>query len=69
LPPSPCGSPSALGAAGASLAGPLLPFALAFAAGVMLFVIASARDEHELATTFALLVGFLVMTSLDIGLG
>jgi zinc transporter ZupT len=29
----------------------------------------TARDEHELATTFALLVGFLVMTSLDIGLG
>jgi ZIP family zinc transporter len=63
------------GAAGASLAGALLPFALAFAAGAMLFVIASeiipetVREETKLATTFALLAGFLVMMTLDIGLG
>jgi ZIP family zinc transporter len=63
------------GAAGAAIAGALLPFALAFAAGAMLFVIASeiipetARDEHKVATTFALLTGFLVMTTLDIVLG
>jgi ZIP family zinc transporter len=63
------------GALGASLAGALLPFALAFAAGAMLFVIASeiipetSRDEHKLATAFALLAGFLVMMSLDMVLG
>jgi ZIP family zinc transporter len=63
------------GAAGASLAGALLPFALAFAAGAMLFVIASeiipesVREETKLATTFALLAGFLVMMTLDIALG
>lgn len=63
------------GAAAASLAGALLPFALAFAAGAMLFVIASeiipetAREETKLATSFALLAGFLVMMSLDVALG
>ena len=69
------GSRTLFGAAGASVAGALLPFALAFAAGAMLFVIASeiipetAREETKLATTFALLAGFLVMMSLDIALG
>lgn len=64
-----------VGAAGATLAGALLPFALAFAAGAMLFVIASeiipetARDENKIATTFSLLAGFVVMMVLDIGLG
>jgi ZIP family zinc transporter len=63
------------GAAGASLAGAFLPFALAFAAGAMLFVIASeiipetAHEETKLATTFALLAGFVVMMGLDIALG
>jgi ZIP family zinc transporter len=63
------------GAVAASLTAALLPFALAFAAGAMLFVIASeiipetAHEETRLQTTFALLAGFLVMTSLDIALG
>jgi ZIP family zinc transporter len=63
------------GAAGAALAGALLPFALAFAAGAMIFVIASeiipetAREETKQATTFALLAGFVVMMVLDIALG
>jgi ZIP family zinc transporter len=63
------------GAAGASLAGGLLPFALAFAAGAMLFVIASeiipetAREETKRVTTFALLAGFVVMMTLDVALG
>jgi len=63
------------GAAGATVAGALLPFALAFAAGAMLFVITSeiipeaAREESKLATTFALLAGFLVMMTLDVVLG
>jgi ZIP family zinc transporter len=64
-----------VGAAGASLAGALLPFALAFAAGAMLFVIVSeiipetVREETRTATSFALLAGFLAMTTLDIALG
>jgi ZIP family zinc transporter len=63
------------GAAGASLAGGLLPFALAFAAGAMIFVIASeiipetAREETKQATTAALLAGFVAMMTLDIALG
>lgn len=64
-----------VGAAGAAFAGALLPFALAFAAGAMLFVIASeiipetAREESKLRTTFALLAGFVVMMILDVALG
>lgn len=63
------------GAAAAAIAGGLLPFALAFAGGAMLFVIAgeiipeTAREETKLATTFALLGGFLVMMLIDIALG
>jgi len=63
------------GAAAAAFAGGLLPFALAFAAGAMLFVIASeiipetAHEETKIATTFALLAGFLVMMTLDVALG
>jgi ZIP family zinc transporter len=49
--------------------------ALFGAARAMLFVIASeiipetAREETKIATTFALLAGFLVMMTLDIALG
>jgi ZIP family zinc transporter len=63
------------GATGAALAGALLPLALAFAAGAMLFVIASeiipetAHEETKLATTFALLGGFGVMMVLDVAMG
>jgi ZIP family zinc transporter len=64
-----------LGATGASLAGALLRFTLAFAAGAMLFVIASeiipetAHEETKLATTFSLLGGFGLMMVLDVALG
>jgi zinc transporter ZupT len=63
------------GRAGASLAGGLRPFALAFAGGAMIFVIASeiiseiAREETKQATPFALLAGLVVITTLDIALG
>jgi ZIP family zinc transporter len=63
------------GAVAAAFAGALLPFALAFAAGAMLFVITSeiipetARDENKLATSFALLAGLLAMLCLDLALG
>jgi ZIP family zinc transporter len=64
-----------LGAGIISVAQPLLPLGLAFAAGAMLFVIASeiipetSREETKLATTFALLGGFSVMMLLDVALG
>jgi ZIP family zinc transporter len=63
------------GATGAALAGALLPVALSFAGGAMLFVIASeiipetAHEETKLATTFALLGGFGVMMVIDVVLG
>jgi ZIP family zinc transporter len=54
---------AAFGAAAAALASGLLPWALTFAAGAMLFVICSeiipetARTETKLATTSALIAG------------
>ena len=62
------------GAAGASVAGGILPVASALAARSLLFVIASEsipeamREETKVATTFARLAGFLVMMTLDIAL-
>lgn len=65
----------ALGAGIVSVAHPFLPFGLAFAAGAMLFVIADeiipethSRGNERLAT-FGLIIGFLIMMSLDILLG
>jgi zinc transporter ZupT len=64
-----------VGAAGAAVARPLLPYALSFAAGAMLWVVLDeivpethAGGHARLASTCALL-GFLVMTTLDVGLG
>lgn len=64
--------PSALaGFALVALAGALLPVALGFAAGAMLYVIVdelipeSHAGGHELAATFALLAGFVLMVGLD----
>ncbi len=54
---------------------PLLPYALAFAAGAMIFVVLDeiVPETHtggnaKLASTCAML-GFIVMMSLDVGLG
>ncbi|MCX7962046.1 MAG: ZIP family metal transporter [Burkholderiales bacterium] len=64
-----------LGAALVALAQPVLPFALAFAAGAMLFVIShevipeSHRHGHERAATAGVLGGFAAMMLLDIALG
>lgn len=64
-----------LGAAGVTLAAPALPYALAFAAGAMIYVIiddiipeAHQSGNGKLAS-WAAVVGFLVMMSLDVGLG
>lgn len=54
---------------------PILPLALAFAAGAMLFVISDEiipethRNGHERLATYAILVGFVIMMFLDVTLG
>lgn len=66
------------GVAGAALVGlmrPLLPYALAFAAGAMIYVVAeevipeSRREGNEHIATLGLIVGFAVMMTLDVALG
>ncbi|CAJ1081185.1 PREDICTED: zinc transporter ZIP11 [Xyrichtys novacula] len=64
-----------LGAAAVSLAEPLLPYALAFAAGAMVYVVvddiipeAHVSGNGKLAS-FTSILGFVVMMSLDVGLG
>ena len=59
----------------ASLVAPLLPYALAFAAGAMLFVVieelipeAQQSGNNDLATASAL-IGFTLMMVLDLGSG
>ena len=61
-----------LGAGAITLMAALMPWALAFAAGAMLFVISheiipeSHRRGHEGKATFGVLFGFVVMLTLDI---
>ncbi|XP_037069556.1 zinc transporter ZIP11-like [Pollicipes pollicipes] len=64
-----------LGALAVSLAQPLLPYALSFAAGAMIYVVfddivpeAQTRGNGKLASWSAI-VGFLIMMCLDVGLG
>jgi ZIP family zinc transporter len=65
----------ALGAAAVWLAEPLLPFALTFAAGAMLFVVSDEiipethRRGEQTNATMALVCGFLAMMGLDVLLG
>lgn len=64
-----------LGAAAVLLMRPLLPYALAFAAGAMIYVVAEElipeanRDEHSDIPTIGVMVGFAVMMTLDVALG
>jgi ZIP family zinc transporter len=64
-----------LGVTAVVLMAPLLPWALAFAAGAMLFVISNEiipethRRGFETAGTFGLMIGFVVMMTLDVTLG
>ena len=57
------------------MARPILPWALAFAAGAMLFVISdeiipeSHRNGHERLATFGVVIGFAVIMLLDVLLG
>ena len=63
-----------LGAAAVVLAKPILPYALAFAAGAMIFVVAeelvpeAKRGSPDIAA-MSLMVGFAVMMTLDVALG
>lgn len=58
-----------------SIARPILPWGLAFAAGAMLFVVSdeiipeSHRKGFEKPATFGVIVGFVLMMFLDVVLG
>ena len=63
-----------LGYFAVSIASAILPFALAFAGGTMLYVISDemipeTHHDHESSATYALLVGFCVMLISDVLLG
>jgi ZIP family zinc transporter len=64
-----------LGAALVMVMRPILPYALAFAAGAMIFVVAeevipeSRREGNEHIATMGLMIGFAVMMLLDVALG
>lgn len=54
---------------------PILPYALSFAAGAMIFVVVeevipeTQRDKYTDIATMGFIVGFIVMMTLDVGLG
>ena len=63
------------GAFAVQLAQPILPYAMGFAAGAMLYVISDEivpethRKGHERAATFGTMLGVIVMLYLDVSLG
>jgi ZIP family zinc transporter len=64
-----------LGAVAVAFFTPILPYALAFAAGAMIFVVVeevipeTQRDQYTDIATLGVIGGFIVMMSLDVGLG
>jgi ZIP family zinc transporter len=64
-----------LGAAAVIFMQPILPYALAFAAGAMIYVVVEElipegqADGHSDAATMGAMLGFAVMMSLDVSLG
>ena len=64
-----------LGAALVTVMRPILPFALAFAAGAMIFVVVeevipeSQRNDNTDFATMGAMIGFAVMMTLDVALG
>ncbi|NLF25728.1 MAG: ZIP family metal transporter [Deltaproteobacteria bacterium] len=64
-----------LGAAAVMLTQPVLPYALAFAAGAMIYVVVeelipeARRNSHSDLPTLCTLIGFAVMMVLDVALG
>jgi len=64
-----------IGAAAVVFMRPLLPYALAFAAGAMIYVVAEElipegkSERHSDAATIGVMLGFAIMMSLDVALG
>lgn len=64
-----------LGAAAVLLTRPILPYALSFAAGAMIYVVVeelipeARRGEHSDVVTLGTMLGFAVMMTLDVALG
>jgi ZIP family zinc transporter len=64
-----------IGALAVSVAQPILPYALSFAAGAMIFVVVedvipeANREQNTDIATFGVMVGFAVMMLLDVALG
>jgi solute carrier family 39 (zinc transporter), member 11 len=64
-----------LGALAVSVASTILPIALAFAAGAMIFIVADdiLPEAHSsgngMISTWGCIIGFIVMMCLDVGLG
>jgi len=64
-----------LGAVAVSFFTPILPYALAFAAGAMIFVVVeevipeTQQDKYTDIATLGFIGGFIVMMTLDVGLG
>ncbi len=63
-----------LGALAVILFQPVLPYALAFAAGAMIYVVAEelipeAHSGHSDIATMGVVLGFVIMMMLDVGLG
>jgi len=64
-----------VGAAAVIVMQPILPYALAFAAGAMIFVVVeevipeSQRAGHTDISTGCVMIGFLIMMMLDVALG
>jgi zinc transporter, ZIP family len=64
-----------LGAVAVTFFTPILPYALAFAAGAMIFVVVeevipeTQQDKHNDIATLGFIAGFIVMMSLDVALG
>jgi len=63
-----------LGALAVTAFQPILPYALAFAAGAMIYVVAEelipeAHSGHSDIATIGVILGFMVMMGLDVGLG
>jgi zinc transporter ZupT len=54
---------------------PILPYALAFAAGAMIFVVLeevipeTQQDKYTDIATMGFIAGFIIMMSMDVGLG
>ena len=64
-----------IGAVAVTFFTPLLPYALAFAAGAMIFVVVeevipeTQQDKYTDVATLGFILGFIVMMILDVGLG